>query len=120
LKKKTLVLGASPHIYRYSNFAVQKLIAEGHPVIALGIRKGRINDVIIQHGMPIIEDVNTITIYLNTENQREYFEYILALKPERLIFNPGAENPKLAHIARKKSIQVLNACTLVMLSTFSY
>jgi predicted CoA-binding protein len=61
--------------------------------------------------------IDTVSIYLNPENQRDYYQYILDLHPKRLIFNPGAENEELAGIARSNGIQPVEACTLVLLST---
>ncbi len=42
---------------------------------------------------------------------------ILAAKPQRIIFNPGAENEELAAAASSAGIEVVEACTLVMLRT---
>ncbi|MBC7126091.1 MAG: CoA-binding protein, partial [Bacteroidales bacterium] len=42
------------------------------------------------------------------------------LKPKRLIFNPGTENPELEKLARKHGIDVVEGCTLVMLSNGTY
>jgi hypothetical protein len=64
-----------------------------------------------------IPDLDTITLYLNPTNQQPYYEYILSLRPKRIIFNPGTENPILVSMAEKNGIKTLNACTLVMLST---
>jgi predicted CoA-binding protein len=61
--------------------------------------------------------VHTITLYLNAANQSTYYDFILSLKPERIIFNPGAENPELEALADQAGIKVLEACTLVMLNT---
>jgi predicted CoA-binding protein len=61
-----------------------------------------------------------VTLYLNPMNQKEYYDYILSLKPRRIIFNPGAENDELAQMATSKGIQSVEACTLVMLATNQY
>ena len=68
----------------------------------------------------LCNDVNTVTLYLNAQNQKQYYNYILALHPERVIFNPGAENDELAEMLAAKGIQPLEACTLVLLSTRQY
>ncbi len=120
MEKKTMIIGASAKEERYSNMAVKKLTAYKHPVIALGSRKGKINDVIITTEKPQVNDINTISLYLNADNQENYHEYILSLKPKRIIFNPGAENPVLAKLAADEGIQTVEACTLVMLSTGQY
>ncbi len=117
---KTVVLGASTNPARTSHLATRRLQARGVPTVPLGIRVGNIDGLPIQQGTPDIEDVHTLTLYLNPTLQREYYDYILQLKPERLIFNPGTENPELAQLARAAGIESLNACTLVMLATDSY
>ncbi len=119
-KKKTLVIGASQNPARYSNLAVNKLIAHQHPVVALGARKGTIGSTIIETEKKPIEGIDTVTLYLNPLHQKEYYDYILSLHPKRIIFNPGAENDELEALALSKGIKVLEACTLVLLSTGQY
>jgi predicted CoA-binding protein len=116
-KKLTVVLGASPNPERYSNMAVNRLQAKGHPVVAIGKRAAAIGDTPIITEHPALEEVDTVTMYLNPVAQKEYYDYILQLRPKRIIFNPGAENPELEAIAKEHNIQPIEACTLVMLST---
>ncbi len=116
-KKKTMVLGASPNPMRYSYLAVNRLRSKQHPVVAIGKRAGTVADVTIQTNPPLIDDVHTITLYLNANNQKQYYDYIMSLHPKRIIFNPGAENDELAKMAAQQGIQAIEACTLVMLST---
>ncbi len=120
IKKKTVVLGASPNPSRYSNMAVNKLASSGHPVIAIGNREGLIGLVAIQKGKPLVEEVDTVTLYLNPQNQKPYYDYILSLHPKRIIYNPGAENPELVKLSVERNIENLEACTLVLLSTGQY
>ena len=119
-KKKTVVLGASSNPSRYSYLAVNRLKAHEHPVVAIGRRPGKVRetDTITEH--PPINDVDTITLYLNAQNQKQYYDYILSLHPKRIIFNPGAENEELKKMARQNGIQPMEACTLVLLSTGQY
>ena len=118
--KKTLVLGASTNPERYSYKAVQKLREKQIPVTAVGNRAGIIGDVPI-HPEPVsAEEIDTITLYLNAEKQVMYYDYILSLKPRRILFNPGTENPELEQIARQQGILTLEACTLVLLSIGRY
>jgi predicted CoA-binding protein len=118
--KKTLVIGASENPSRYSYLAVNKLKNYGHPVEAIGKRKGIVNSIEIVTGTPPLKDINTVTLYLNPTNQQPYYDYILSLNPKRIIFNPGTENPELAALARESNIEAIEACTLVMLSTNQY
>src|SRR6476661_350909 len=113
--KKTLVLGASVNPSRYSYLAVNSLQAKGHEVIAIGKRPGKVGQVEVETEAKIINDLDTVTLYLNAGNQKQYYDYIFSLHPKRIIFNPGAENDELAKIAAAKGIQPLEACTLVML-----
>ncbi len=119
-KKKTLVLGASENPARYSYLAVNKLMAHGHPVIAIGRKPGAIGTTVIETAQKPITGIDTVTLYLNPANQQPYYNYILSLHPRRIIFNPGAENEELAELAAQKNIKVQEACTLVLLSTGQY
>jgi predicted CoA-binding protein len=117
MSKKTLVIGASENPDRYSYKAVVKLNQYGHPVIALGKSEGKIDQIKIQTGSPTFTDIDTVSIYLSPANQEPVMDYILNLKPKRIIFNPGTENVKLEELAKKKGIETVEGCTLVMLST---
>lgn len=118
--KKTLVIGASPKETQYSHIAVTKLLEAGHQVEAIGRSEFLIQDVQVHTAKVQYDDIDTVTLYLNKERQKEYEDYILALHPKRIIFNPGAENPEFAKKAEAEGIQPLEACTLVMLSTAQY
>ena len=115
--KKTLVLGASSNPSRYSYLAVQKLQEHLHPVIAVGKRESVLSGIPILTEPPEIKELDTVTIYLNPNNQKNYYDYILSLRPRRVIFNPGAENPELENILEKNGIATMEACTLVLLGT---
>ena len=115
--KKTLVFGASTNPERYSHMAVRRLRNAGHPVAAIGRTEASIGDVEIAIAPQPMQDVDTITLYLNPANQKEYYDYILSLHPRRIIFNPGAENPELEALASAHGILPVEACTLVLLST---
>lgn len=115
--KKTLVIGASTNPDRYSYLAINSLLRHGHEVVAIGRRKGEVSGVQIQTGQPELTDIDTVTLYINLSHQEEYYDYVLAMKPKRLIFNPGAENFDFMLRAKEAGIETLEACTLVMLST---
>ncbi|MBC7829398.1 MAG: CoA-binding protein [Chitinophagaceae bacterium] len=118
--KKTLVLGASDNPSRYSYLALNRLVSKGHPVVAVGRKKTAVAGVEIDKEKKGFENVDTVTLYLNPNNQKEYYDYIISLKPKRIIFNPGTENEELYDLARKNNIQTMEACTLVLLSTGQY
>jgi len=118
--KKTLVLGASDNPSRYSYLAVNRLRSHGHPVVAIGKKNSIVAGVPIEKEKKDWKDVDTVTLYLNPTHQQQYYDYILSLKPRRIIFNPGAENDELADLAIKNGIKPIEACTLVLLSTDQY
>ncbi len=118
---KTVVLGASTNPERTSYIATLRLVNAGEEVIPLGVKQGSIAGIDIINDFPdYIENVDTLTLYLNPQRQEQYYDYIIALQPKRIIFNPGTENPVLAKLAQEKGIEAEVACTLVMLATGSY
>lgn len=118
--KKTVVLGANPHPDRFAYKATVSLNAHGHEVVPIGLREGVINGIKIVKGKPPLDNVDTVTLYLRAENQVQYYDYILSLKPKRIIFNPGTENNELYQMARENGIQPLEGCTLIMLAIGTY
>ena len=118
--KKTLILGATTNPARYGFIATSRLKMYGHEVVPVGIREGNIEGVDILLGQPEVDSVDTITLYLNPKRQEAYYDYILNLKPKRIIFNPGTENPELIRMAKERGIETEIACTLVMLSVGNY
>ena len=121
---KTIVLGASPNPERYAYEAVVRLLSKGHEVIPIGIRQGKTaGDLDIINGMPLVENVHTVTLYISSDIQAEYYDYILnTIHPKRIIFNPGTENPELLKLIKERGlkIEVEVACTLVMLNLGLY
>ena len=99
--KKTLVLGASPNPIRFSHKAVKSLVRHGHEVVPVGNKEGDIMWQKILVGKPKVDNIHTITLYLNPGNQKEYYNYIIELAPKRIIFNPGSENQELIELAMK-------------------
>lgn len=119
--KKTLVIGASSKPGRVSREAILRLREAGHEVLAIGAQEDKVGDVSIQTGHPLnMDDLHTVTLYLNPNRQADYYEYLLALKPKRILFNPGTENPVLEKLAQQHGIETEQACTLVLLSLEAY
>lgn len=118
--RTTLVIGASENTERYSNMAIRLLRQYGHPVYAVGNKLGQVNDVKIEKEKINFKDVDTITLYLNPQNQESFYDYILAINPNRVIFNPGTENSVLQKKLTEEKITWEEACTLVLLRTNSY
>lgn len=118
--KKTVVIGANTNPDRFAYRATVSLAAQGHEVVPIGLREGVINGIKILTGHPDVDDVDTVTLYVGPQNQSGYYDYIVRLKPKRIIFNPGTENKELYRIARENGIQPLEGCTLVMLGIGTY
>jgi predicted CoA-binding protein len=118
--KKTVVIGATTNPDRYAYRATVSLQRHGHPVVGVGLKEGDINGSPILKGEPDIDSVDTVTMYVGTRNQGPLYNYILSLKPKRIIFNPGTENDELERMASEKGIECVNGCTLVMLSVGMY
>jgi len=120
---KTLVLGATDNPARYAYRAVHQLLAHGHEVVPVGIRRGEVAGLPIRTDRPTLAelpDVDTVTLYVGPQNQPAWYDFILGLKPRRIIFNPGTENPELEQRAQAAGIATEEACTLVLLSVGQY
>jgi uncharacterized protein len=118
--KTTLVIGASTNPERYSYMATKLLVTYQHKVFAIGNKIGKIGDIEILVGKPPLQNIHTVTLYLSEKYQQEYYDYILSLKPQRIIFNPGTENNELLELAETNNISAIVACTLVLLKTGQY
>jgi predicted CoA-binding protein len=117
---KMLVLGAVEKPERYSCKAVKSLARNGYEVVAVGVRPGFIKDIEILTGMPDVEDVDTVLLYMSDQKQKDYYDYIIRLNPRRVIFNPGAENRELQEIVENKGIEAVKDCALIMINTDSF
>lgn len=120
--KKTVIIGASTNPSRYAYLAAHKLKQHEHEVVPIGIKNGEVADetILDLRSHPEVKSVDTVTLYLGPQNQAEWEDYILSLKPKRIIFNPGTENLEFSRRANIQNIETLNACTLVMLSARTY
>lgn len=77
-------------------------------------------DVEVETEKKLFSEIDTVTLYLNPERQKEYYDYIVSLQPRRVIFNPGTENVEFIEVLKDNGIEVEIACTLVLLSTKQY
>ena len=118
----TLLVGATTNPDRYAFMAAQLLDAKGLNFIPIGIKKGRIfgREILQLQAKPFFENIHTITLYLGPINQMEWIDYLIELKPKRIIFNPGTENPEFFRKLLISEIKAVPACTLVMLQTNQY
>ena len=113
-------MGATAKPGRYANLAAQRLLQHGHSIELVGTKEGDIEGHPIQTGQPSLTGVDTVTMYVGPKNQAPLYEYIKRMKPRRVIFNPGAENPEFEQQLRAEGIEPVQACTLVMLSVGTY
>ena len=118
--KTTLVIGASDNPSRYSYLAIDRLRQKGHPVVAIGTKKVKVNGVDVETEQVPLKDIDTVTLYINPLHQQEYYDYIVNLQPKRVVFNPGTENEELQGLLKKNNIPFMEACTLVLLTTGQY
>ncbi len=115
--KKTLVVGATANSSRYAFLAARMLNEYGHEFVPIGIKKETVlgKEILNLREKPPIDGIDTITLYIGPQNQPEWYDYLLSLKPKRIIFNPGTENDEFEKMAEAKNVEVVEGCTLVML-----
>ncbi|MGB5555050.1 MAG: CoA-binding protein [Flavobacteriaceae bacterium] len=118
--QKTLVFGASLKPERYSNLVVHRLLDHNIVTEAFGLKSGKIRTVQIKSNLDDFQNIHTITLYIGPSRQPEYYDEILNINPIRVIFNPGTENPEFKQLLENQGISVLEACTLVLLTTHQY
>lgn len=117
--QKTLIVGATTNPTRYAYTAASMFDERGLDFLPIGIKTGEVfgREILDLRAKPALEGIHTITLYIGPENQSEWIDYLISLKPKRIIFNPGTENPIFSKKAREAGIQTLEACNLVLLST---
>ncbi|WP_299579371.1 CoA-binding protein [uncultured Sunxiuqinia sp.] len=120
MKKNTLVIGASENPDRYSHKAIKALRNNGHPVVAIAPRAGKVEDVEFDTSKKPYSEIDTVTLYVGPRHQPDYYDYLFELNPRRVIFNPGTENQELIQKLEHKGIEAEEACTLVLLSIGAY
>jgi predicted CoA-binding protein len=112
-----VVMGASPNPERYSNKAVNFLVHRHYNVIAIGRQEGFIGNIPILTGQPELRNIHTVLIYVGPSRQYEIVDYVISLRPKRVIFNPGTENPEFEQLLESYEIEVDKACSLVLIGT---
>jgi predicted CoA-binding protein len=115
---RVAVLGASPKEDRYSFKAVRMLLEHGHVPVPVHPAGHTVDGVAGLKSLDdITEPIDTLTVYVNAGISGGQLDSILKLNPRRVVFNPGAENEELATKLEAAGIEVVRACTLVMLRT---
>lgn len=112
------IMGASARPERYAHKAMKMLLEYGHRPLPINPAYEAILD---QPCYPNLSaapgPIDTVTLYLSAERSDPLVEEIVRTKPRRIIMNPGAENRSLADRAKDAGIEVMEACTLVLLRT---
>ncbi|MEY4630086.1 MAG: hypothetical protein RIQ81_206 [Pseudomonadota bacterium] len=115
---KVAVLGASSNPERYSNKAIKMLLAHKHEVFPVNPAQKQIEGLNVVPALDKLPgDIHTITVYVSPEISSGMDKQLVSVRPARVIFNPGTENPALAKALDAAGIKTVEACTLVMLST---
>jgi len=118
MSETVAIIGATDDHTRYAYKALKMLQSHGHRPIPVNPNLESIEGIKAYHTLKdITEPVDTVTLYVRPEISSKLVDDILAVNPRRIIMNPGAENQDLASAAAQSGIQVLRACTLVLLST---
>lgn len=118
--KKTLIIGASNNPDRYAYKAAERLLAHGHEIELLGVRSDMVFGKTVDTERKLYQDIDTVTLYIGPKHQPEYYDYVLSLKPKRVVFNPGTENREFELLLTRNGIEAEEACTLVLLGTSQY
>jgi predicted CoA-binding protein len=119
---KTVIIGATPNPSRYAYLAAEMLAEYNHEFVPVGIKPGELfgRQILDIRTKPRVDEVDTVTLYIGTQHQPEWYDYIIGLKPRRIIFNPGTENYEFQKLLHQKGIEPIEACTLVLLRTGQY
>ena len=116
--QRVVVLGASPHSDRYSYKAIAALLSHGYDVVPVHPRGGSILGLSVRTSLSEVPlPVDTLSLYVGGDKVAACSDEILALKPSRVIFNPGTENRDVQDRLGAERISVVVGCTLVMLAT---
>lgn len=115
--RKIVVLGASSNPERYSNMLMRRLRGRaGFEVIPVNPAQGEIEGLPVAATLDAVERApDILTLYVGPDRSAALADAIVSLKPGKVIFNPGAENPALASRLRAEGIESENACSLVLL-----
>lgn len=114
---KVAILGASPKSHRYSYKAMNMLKDHGHEFYLISPVYDQIEGVKTYRSLSDLSDIHTVTMYVGEAISNDIKDELIKLAPKRVIFNPGSENHGLSKELQTTGIEVLEACTLVMLST---
>ena len=118
MSETVAIIGASEKIDRYAYKAMVALCENGHKVLLVNPFKASID------GQPCYSSVadpdvriDTVTLYVNPTRFRDHIDEVIEVSPQRVIMNPGTEDEDMESMMKQAGIDVLRACTLVLLAT---
>lgn len=117
VKQSVAILGASDQPDRYAFKAFNMLKEYGHTPLPVSRNVREVEGVAAVQRLTELSNVDTVTMYVNPKLGAQLKDDIVKLKPKRVIFNPGTENHLLMDELKSQGIEVVEACTLVMLRT---
>lgn len=118
MKETVVVLGATPKADRFAYRAMDRLLQHGYNAVPVNPSFDEVlGKPCVESIRDIVGPIDTVTMYIGAARSEPLMDEIIGAKPRRIIFNPGSENESLADRARAAGIEVVNGCTLVMLST---
>jgi len=118
MEQNVAILGASQKKERYSYKALTMLKEYNHKVFPVHPALKEIEGHKVYSSLKEIQqDIDTLTVYVSPKWIEPLIQDIIALKPGRVILNPGTESDALKTELDKAGIPWLEACTLVLLRT---
>ncbi len=115
--KNVAILGASDDKDRYSYMAFRLLKDHGYLPVPIHPSLGEIEGEKVFKSLSEAPSADTLTLYVNPKISSQMMADIIKFGAKRVIFNPGTENPELREKLHQNGVEVLEACTLVMLKT---
>jgi len=114
-QNKVVILGASENQEKASYAVTKLLYKRGYDIYAVNEQKGNIGNIKIHDFSETLTEAETISVFYSPSKQKSYYEFLLALHPKRIIFNPDTDNPELEELARQHHIKVIKGCTFALL-----
>ncbi len=119
--KNVAIIGATNDHTRYAFKAQRMLQAHGYTPIPVNPNEEEVGGLKAYPSLRNIPvPVDDVTIYVRPEISTKLIPDILAARPKRIIMNPTTENSELQEAAEQEGIEVIRACTLVMLSSGTF
>ena len=118
MTQNVAILGASQKTERYSYKALKMLEEHDHRVYPVHPTLKEIEGHAVYANLGEINDkIDTLTVYVSPKWIKDMIPAIVALKPGRVILNPGTESEELKDELSSAGIPFQEACTLVLLRT---